>query len=88
MSSAASALLTYLGKQGSIETRLRETGEGDQEYFNSIIPSIPGLDPREEDLIILLHQLQQGALVRSETVHPYDSSEYIVTWNLPSATTE
>ena len=83
MNEEIKALISFLRAKGSIETRLRETSEGEIEYFQHNPPKIPGLELSAEQLIVLLKKLKQaGTLVRFETVTPFDSCEYFIKWCL------
>jgi len=73
----------FLNEHESIESRLRETSEGDIEYFQSFPPAIPGLSCSEGELLSLLRDMErEGKLTRTEAVRPEDSAEYVVTWRL------
>ena len=78
------AVISYLGKHGKVETRLRESDEGDSEYCQgSSMILAKQLKITEDTLLRILNELKtQETVVRSQQVHPYDSSEYIVTWKM------
>ena len=64
-----------------LTTRLRETGHGDR---YDLLPAfrLPDLALTPADLIGALEALEEEGLVtRSETVHTYDGTEYLIVWS-------
>jgi hypothetical protein len=75
-------LLRHLQMGNTIETRLRERGSEDKEFFQHwpIIEGGEGAD--EQEMIGHLYTLAgQGLISRSEEVCEWDQSEYRVTWS-------
>lgn len=73
----------WLAQKGSIQTRLRESDEGDREYFQRTAPDLLSL-PDATIINALNGLLEDGAVVKTESVHPNDPSEYFVDWSLAS----
>jgi hypothetical protein len=66
----------------TLKTRLRETAHGDIHDLPTPL-GFPGISPEPKDVISALEELEQeGLVVRSETVHVYDGTEYIIVWAL------
>lgn len=71
----------FLAAGGELRTRLRERSVGETHDFPLFVPAGLARTLRAEDIVTALELLErQGAVVRSEIVHPYDSSEYTVRW--------
>lgn len=86
MSWSAAVLAEVLRtSSGTISTRLRErsTGEVHDLPWGALMLSGMALPPAA-DVVTALEELeQQGVVVRSVAVHPFDSSEYWLSWSLP-----
>jgi hypothetical protein len=79
----AERIIRYLAAGGAIETRLVETGRMDVEFFQRALPDDLGLCRDEHELIHLLHRLEAAdTIIPYATVHPHDTSEYLVQWRL------
>lgn len=64
-----------------ITMRLRETGLGDR-YDLPPAFRLPALSLTPEDVIGALEGLEkEGVVTRSETVHAYDGTEYLIVWS-------
>lgn len=76
------AVLSFLTKQGVLETRLRETSSGLREYVQDATTRM-SLGLEDLPLLEILRSLQaQGMVTCDENVHPHDTSEYILSWRL------
>lgn len=81
MTDVADTVRDFLAAGGELRTRLRERSVGETHDFPSLVPAGLARTLRAEDIAAVLEMLeQQGAAVRSEIVHAYDSSEYTVRW--------
>ncbi|MGE0824210.1 MAG: hypothetical protein AB7G75_22720 [Candidatus Binatia bacterium] len=81
MTQRAQIVARFLTNGGELRTRLRERSWGDTHDSPTIFAAALGMVLAPDDIILALQELHhQGVVVRSETVHPFDSSEYLVTW--------
>lgn len=86
MAQLRAAIEQLLTSRGAIRTRLREASDG-------LVHDLPlgsletsGASGSGAEFIAVLEELERSGVVsRRETVHPYDSSEYVVTWFLNQA---
>jgi hypothetical protein len=75
------AVKIFLTQGNGLHTRFREHSSGDIHDL-PFPPEIPGVSFRPEEMIALLEELEkQGVVFRSETVHPYESTEYRIQWH-------
>ena len=82
MSRQAEEVLSFLAHYGPITTRRRERSIGDVHDVPAMLPTPLCLTVRPEDAVTLLEELEhQGLVRRSERVHAFDSTEFIVTWH-------
>lgn len=77
-------VLDYLGAGAIIETRMRETEDGDLEFLQRGLWDIPwNAGGTEKELIDELHEMEQGGLVvASYASHPYAADEFVLHWRL------
>lgn len=77
-------LLSYMRSGGAIESRLRETGDGDFEFLQWGIWGVPDhIDVTERGLIQHLRELEElGRVEARYFAHPYAADEFIVRWKL------
>ncbi len=72
---------SFLAQGNVMQTRLREHSSGDMHDLR-FPPELPDVSLCPEAMIALLEELEeQGVVFRSETVHPYDSTEYLIQWH-------
>jgi hypothetical protein len=75
------AVMQRLAAGDTIHTRLRETATGDVHDLPGIDVLTLGVSWSPAYLLAALEALEQrGVVVQTETVHPYDSTEYVITW--------
>jgi len=81
---AAAAVKAVLAERRAIQTRLRERSTGDVHDRPSGPLQTPlGVTLPAEAVVVVLEELErQGIVVRSETVHSHDGSEYTLCWRL------
>ncbi len=76
-------LLELIQVAGVFESRLVEGCDTDREFLQHGVPH--GFSVTEIEFLHLLHELEiDGYLEVSSTVHRYDSTEYILSWQLSS----
>ncbi len=76
-----SLLLRIISHAGTFESRLVERSDGDHEFLQNGAPA--ELKLSEGAVLRTLRRLERRELVTHwSTVHPDDSSEYIITWRL------
>lgn len=79
----AEVVLVYLARGNSVVTRLREKSQGDFHDCPMMPDEIRVVGISAPTLIALLERLHRQDLVRRfESVTAFDSSEYIIVWNL------
>jgi hypothetical protein len=75
------ALIRYFEKGRGIQSRLREAGSADVEYFHRLPSDLARVSGTEANLLRLLGDLySSGVIERVETVSPWDAAEYYVDW--------
>ena len=78
-----SKLLAFMRQHGPVESRLKETSDGDVEFLQWGTLPFSGLSLDEQQILDALNELHlQQLLVRSENVTPGDTCEYIVSWDV------
>ncbi len=83
MTNQAAVVKAFLAEGGVIRTRLREQSVGEAHDLLSHPLTISSVSLYPKDVVAALEELEkQGTVVRSEVVHAYDSSEYVITWRI------
>ncbi len=76
-------IMCVLREQDGVGTRLKETSSGDREYLQCSDLALRTANATGEGRIATLRDLVcKGVIIRTERVHPDDSSEYISSWHL------
>jgi hypothetical protein len=74
------AVKTFVAQGNGIKTRVRELPQGDR-HDRPVPWMIPGVTLSPEAIVSALETLEkQGFVIRTETVHPFDSTEYLIQW--------
>lgn len=83
MNDQRASLLHFLGTHQVLETRTREMSSGSKSYLQDPQARFMLAELREPELFRILHDLtSEGKVTCVETVHPHDTSEYILSWRL------